>query len=68
MFFVCALLALSSAYNALSRKPDARIRLASAAFAAGIASATWFLFLTIRQLAVGGTATSELPRFHSREA
>ena len=51
LFFACALLVLSSAYNALSRKPDARARLANAALAAGTASATWYLFRTIRRLA-----------------
>lgn len=59
LLFVCALLALSAAYNALSRKPDAHTRLANAALAAGTASAAWFLFRTLRQLAAASTSNSE---------
>ena len=53
LLLVCSLLAISSAYTALSRKHDARTRLTHAAIATGFGLATWLLLRAIQQLVRG---------------
>ena len=60
---VCGALAYSCASTALSRKADARTRIANAVLATGSAVATWGLYRIIRQLI---TASSSVPIAHRR--
>ncbi len=59
----CAVLAYGCASTALSRKADARTRIANAVLATGSAAATWGLIRMVRQLI---TASSSVPVAHRR--